>query len=469
MYIDRLIGMGLRFLLVALVMVFILAFLFHIIYRRVLHKKEPIQYVYALKGSLLMIYVLVVLAATLIADGERGGFHLEPQWSLFASYKIAWISMSVVQWLNLILNICMFVPLGIIIPSLFKKCQHWWVTYGIGFLFSFSIECLQLLTQRGLFEIDDMLNNTIGCMIGYGIYMICHWIHMYWTKEKEVKVKNVLIAQLPLLITIGGFTTLYVLYENQELGNLKSQYTQVIDMSEIDISMKKDLSHEHRQDYVYQKHEYEKDQEEFAKEFLKRVGAEIDHSKIQSDNEMDFYTDNDSRHSLWINKKERTFRYKDNQTSTKDGLSGLSQTEIQEILTKYGVTTHNKMKFVENGNGVYELTAHFFHDRDQLLNGKIQCQVNKNRQLSSLQYQMLCYDQYKAVQLMSEQEAYQKIVDGKFSSYYITSIPNELHFTHVTHSYELDSKGFYQPVYIFQFQTETDKNIQTIFLPAVQS
>jgi glycopeptide antibiotics resistance protein len=42
----------------------------------------------------------------------------------------------------------------------------------LGFLTSLSIELLQLVLKRGLFEFDDMFHNTLGVIIGYGIWWI---------------------------------------------------------------------------------------------------------------------------------------------------------------------------------------------------------------------------------------------------------------------------------------------------------
>lgn len=48
--------------------------------------------------------------------------------------------------------------------------MRWWIVLLIGCGVSFSIEMFQLLFKRGFAELDDMMHNTIGCMIGYGIY-----------------------------------------------------------------------------------------------------------------------------------------------------------------------------------------------------------------------------------------------------------------------------------------------------------
>ncbi|WP_207706695.1 VanZ family protein [Acetobacterium tundrae] len=41
----------------------------------------------------------------------------------------------------------------------------------LGFLISVSVECLQLITKTGIFEWDDIIHNTIGVIVGYGIYL----------------------------------------------------------------------------------------------------------------------------------------------------------------------------------------------------------------------------------------------------------------------------------------------------------
>ena len=77
----------------------------------------------------------------------------------------------------------MFVPLGFMIPLLFKKCKRWYITYLIGFGATLFIEILQLISKRGIFELDDIINNTLGCIIGYGI--VIFFISIY---EKRYKV-----------------------------------------------------------------------------------------------------------------------------------------------------------------------------------------------------------------------------------------------------------------------------------------
>lgn len=44
----------------------------------------------------------------------------------------------------------------------------------IGGCLSVFIELLQLVLQKGLSEIDDVMHNAFGCVIGYGVYRMVY-------------------------------------------------------------------------------------------------------------------------------------------------------------------------------------------------------------------------------------------------------------------------------------------------------
>ena len=73
------------------------------------------------------------------------------------------------EWMMLLLNIGLFVPLGALIPFVFKLSPLK-IILGIMF-FSIAIEVLQMFSGR-FFEINDILANTLSGVIGYGVYAI---------------------------------------------------------------------------------------------------------------------------------------------------------------------------------------------------------------------------------------------------------------------------------------------------------
>ena len=76
-------------------------------------------------------------------------------------------------------NIIMFIPFGILNPLLFRKFRNARVCVLAGFICSCSIEVLQHITQTGYLQLDDVMTNTIGTILGWlawkvGFYSKCH-------------------------------------------------------------------------------------------------------------------------------------------------------------------------------------------------------------------------------------------------------------------------------------------------------
>lgn len=72
--------------------------------------------------------------------------------------------------LNIIGNTTMFIPVGIIWPIVFKKLDTpaKVITAGVGY--SLCIEILQLPFYDRVSDVDDLILNSLGYIIGYGIY-----------------------------------------------------------------------------------------------------------------------------------------------------------------------------------------------------------------------------------------------------------------------------------------------------------
>lgn len=80
---------------------------------------------------------------------------------------------------NLFGNIILLLPLGLLLPFLFYKCKNLLSVITIAFCTSLAIECIQFSLQIGMADIDDILLNTFGAMIGYtiaiGIFEVLSW------------------------------------------------------------------------------------------------------------------------------------------------------------------------------------------------------------------------------------------------------------------------------------------------------
>ena len=74
--------------------------------------------------------------------------------------------------INVIGNSTMFVPLGIVWPYVFKNLDTHSKVIGAGAGFSLCIEILQLPFFDRVTDIDDLILNSLGFVIGYGIYLL---------------------------------------------------------------------------------------------------------------------------------------------------------------------------------------------------------------------------------------------------------------------------------------------------------
>ena len=74
--------------------------------------------------------------------------------------------------INVIGNTTMFIPLGIVWPAVFKKLDTHTKVIAAGIGFSLCIEILQLLFFDRVTDIDDLILNSLGFLIGYGIYLL---------------------------------------------------------------------------------------------------------------------------------------------------------------------------------------------------------------------------------------------------------------------------------------------------------
>lgn len=134
-------------------------------WRRAKKTGEPVVPI-AMKHRVLhffyWVYVGVILAITFLSreSGSVSGVDL----GLFSTWGINDRNNAFV-----IENILLFIPYGMLAKWSFRRFNKWYQCALSGVLFSFSIEYLQLLTHRGFFQLDDIITNGIGTLVGVGI------------------------------------------------------------------------------------------------------------------------------------------------------------------------------------------------------------------------------------------------------------------------------------------------------------
>lgn len=115
---------------------------------------------------LMLLYGSVLLQTTFFSrePGTRIGIDLE----LFGTW-----GQTYTEHAYFIENIMMFIPFGVLAPTIWNRMQsRRWCVFA-GFLCSCAIEISQLLTSRGYGQLDDVVTNTAGALAGWMLWKVC--------------------------------------------------------------------------------------------------------------------------------------------------------------------------------------------------------------------------------------------------------------------------------------------------------
>ena len=435
------------------------------VYKKILKGKKRLNWKVMVWCLLFICYISVVIGATLLG---RGGTVTDGKVQpLFYSYKDAWINFSKAAWRNIILNYCMFMPLGVMLPLGIKWFQKFWKTYLAGFGGSLLIEIFQLVCDKGMFECDDILGNTIGTMIGYGLFAgILAIINMQQMKRKIYP----LLLQLPLLITVAMFSLIFIQYDLLELGINPNNYVVVYNSDLIHVAGD-DFSNEADGLPVYKISVFTIDEtQKNGEKTLEKLGSGIDELNLDIYDNTLVMNSEDGRYSLWMEYYGGTYSLTDFETLYPDTgtlpepKEGVTEDVIREAVNKLGIEIPDDSKFAETGSGIYKFTVDMVESDRGLLDGAIECQYYGEYGIGQLMNQVLSASFYKEFDAISEQEAYQKLVDGEFQYLGHENLTIQIESCSIV--YCIDSKGYYQPNYCFQCNINGKED--EIIIPALK-
>ena len=117
--------------------------------------------------ALFALYLAVTLRLTeagALFDGLRRGFALRP-------WQINLVPFSREMDISYPGNVLLFLPLGVLVPLLWKKWDRAGRVAGAALALSFLIEASQLLNDR-FSDVDDLIVNTAGALLGYVVFSL---------------------------------------------------------------------------------------------------------------------------------------------------------------------------------------------------------------------------------------------------------------------------------------------------------
>lgn len=176
--------------LISLILALVLLTILISIVMRISYKEEEkIRVQHNIFGYMFMIYLIIALA-------EVVGFPSISEWRRLSGLNEAIFNPNI----NLIpfndgfdisgiLNIIFFMPFGFLLPTLWKKYRSFLRTLSYGIIFSFIIEIGQLFTKNRATDINDLIMNTLGTIIGWIIFNSLRKVFKKLTRKTVVDTK----------------------------------------------------------------------------------------------------------------------------------------------------------------------------------------------------------------------------------------------------------------------------------------
>ena len=141
---------------------------------------------------LLLLYIAILIYFVLFSDqlGRADGYNtyrynLVPFQEIhrFIAYRD-----SVPMWaflVNMIGNVLVFVPIGFLLPIIGKGEVGLVRSVVNAFVLSLCIETLQLVTRVGVFDVDDLILNTLGGAIGWMAFSLIRKLFYQFIERKD--------------------------------------------------------------------------------------------------------------------------------------------------------------------------------------------------------------------------------------------------------------------------------------------
>ncbi|OBZ11125.1 VanZ family protein [Bacillus sp. FJAT-26390] len=402
-------------------------------------------------GALFIGYIVFVLQLTVIG---RGTSHfLQMNLYPFSGYIEAWQKYSLREFQNSIFNILMFVPMGILLPCLSSKFRAFKRLFLAVLCATLAIETYQTLTGAGLFELDDLINNTLGGIMGYQLYRLAASI----VKHKKVKIKS-LLGNLSIPIVFGLlFGAMSIVYSQQEFGQLAINSYHKWNMTGVQLSTSLALNREPNVGAVYKR--IVNTDESAAMLQQKLELTEVSVTNRGSDRESSLTGNSGVHYTLFQSGEGNWSLTEDNyvpeQASLSDPDSMLENAKA--IADDLGLLTQKAdLRGTDGGEYAWSLSQLPGMNEDYWT-GDFSIGLKKDGSIYAVNSGIKHNQFVRTVELLSPAEVYKRIEDGEFQQIQRNALltkdqleikkGDHLEIKGIETIFMYDSKDFYRPVY----------------------
>lgn len=404
---------------------------------------------------LTICWFFLVIGITMLNRGANfeGWFNFR----LFSGYISAWNNWSLSEIQLIIFNMLMFVPLGFLLPLLlneFKKIKTLFIT---SFLVTILIETLQLVTKRGVFELDDIFHNTMGSLLGY---FIITSIIMYLEKHK-ITFKIVMRAiAIPFVFSFIFLVAIFI-YNIKEFGNLTIVPSILQVTSKGSINLNIELSKEQNVLSIYKSDninniKYGEEILSIIKDqfMLKQIGnRRIDgYNRVYhliDDSKISYYYNYSLNDGGWFLSKETI-----TDEIPKEETLNKQRKIIEKWLINKDLIPANTIFSIQNENTLrwdIDKPIDIKKNTNEFPSGIIMIQVSDYSLIpESIFYTMNNNDYIRKVNTISPYDAFKEVKRGNFNQY--NDLPDNfiLDINNYEIEYIYDTKGYYLPAYRFE-------------------
>ena len=398
-----------------------------------------------LLGVLTVIYLAVLCFVTLL--GRAPGYSGYANFHLLRAFRDAWNHFPWQDWGNVLINIAMFVPLGLLLPLLSEKLRRWWSPLAAGVALSGLIEGIQYFTGRGLMDVDDLLCNSLGAFLGG--CLILSFLHFRQGKKKQFAACLVFPALL-LLFLAGTFCAYYI----KPYGNLPDAPSYRVPMKNVRLTLSCTLPEQRQQAMLYRAPGFTKESgDAFGEAFSEAHDLNFtqkdyyEGSALYSDEEETCYLYLLYRDGSWLY-QARGFR--------EPGCQDFDRDQLLKTLDPFQLDIPNQAMFTLDEPDCLMLSVSRFPGEGGIYDGSVRCKLDPAGRLLEMQQFLLFYEEYQEETLCSPREAYEKLQRGDFTGpdWYPGMEPDNYEITGWQLQYRTDTKGLYRPVYVFGARTD---------------
>jgi len=348
------------------------------------------------------------------------------------------------------------------LPWIHKLFRKWYVMLGSGFVCSLAIEIFQAITGRGLFDVDDLFANTLGAIFGYGLYMA---LRSVFVKAERKVIRISVYAAIPLVITLA-ISSIFVVYAVKDYGNLQNAAIYKVSTRGTEWGTNVALSEEKQTVSIYKAMTFNKKTcDEFGKAFLDgRTTRELDICYYDQET---YYLDH-VEHSLFVSHLDRSYEYEYHPNEGKREPAQADRATIETLLGGYGIVIPETAVFTYEGDGWHRFDVLMESKEGDTVGGALRCRYSSEGFIYVIHNNLVSFTYCADEQIISETEAFEQMKRGNFwGGVYEMLSPKNVTVLSCELEYQVDTKGYYQPVYMFKVMYDGVEDEMRIMIPAL--